>query len=196
MSEPTPEIPALHIHLPQPVVRTSRLKLRPLAERDAATVQRLCSDREVASTTLHIPHPYPEGGALAWIRTHPDGYASGQSAVWGVELPGKGVIGVVGLGLQPSHRRAELGYWVGRPFWGEGYASEAARAIVSCAFQQFGVHRVHAHHFTRNPASGAVLRKAGLRHEGSLRGHILKWGVFEDIELYGMLRDDLQVGRG
>jgi [ribosomal protein S5]-alanine N-acetyltransferase len=191
MSEAAPlDVPSLHIHLPQPVLRTARLTVRPLREADAAAVQAYCSDREVASTTLHIPHPYPEGGAMDWIRTHPDAYASGLNAVWAMDLQRQGLVGVVGLGLQPTHRRAELGYWVGRPFWGRGIASEAAAAVVACAFDRFGVHRVHAHHFTRNPASGAVLRHAGLRHEGTLRGHVLKWGVFEDVDLYGVTRDE------
>jgi [ribosomal protein S5]-alanine N-acetyltransferase len=184
------EIPSLSIQLPQPVLRTRRLTLRALTEGDAGRVQRYCSDREVASTTLHIPHPYPEGGALEWIRSHPEGYASGENAVWGMDLTGSGLVGVIGLGLQAPHRRAEMGYWIARDFWGQGLASEAAAAIVRCAFDKFGVYRVHAHHFTRNPASGAVLRSAGLRHEGTLRGHILKWGVFEDIELYGMIQSD------
>ena len=189
-----PDVPPLHIDLPQPVLQTRRLRLRALREADAEAVQRYCSDREIASTTLHIPHPYPAGSAISWIRTHPEAYASGQSATWVMDLPGCGLVGVIGLGLQPAHRRAELGYWVGRPHWGQGYASEAARAVVACAFEGFGMYRVHAHHLSRNPASGAVLRRAGMRHEGTLRGHILKWGVFEDVETYGVLRDDFTAG--
>jgi RimJ/RimL family protein N-acetyltransferase len=189
MSEPG--IPSLHIQLPQPVLRTERLTLRPLREADASAVQGFCSDREVASTTMHIPHPYPEGGAMEWIRGHPDAYAAGLNAVWGMDLKRKGVVGVIGLSLQPTHRRAELGYWVGRPHWGQGFATEAAVAVARCAFEHFGVYRLHAHHFSRNPASGAVLRRAGLLHEGTLRGHVLKWGVFEDVEMYGALRGEV-----
>lgn len=185
-----PDVPPLQVPFPQPVLRTPRLRLRPLAEADAETVQRFCSDREIASTTLHIPHPYPAGGAMEWIRTHAEAYTSAQNAVWGMDAGAPGLVGVIGLSLQPTHRRAELGYWVGRPFWGQGFAGEAAEAVVACAFERFDVYRVHAHHFARNPASGAVLRRAGLRHEGVLRGHILKWGVFEDVEMYGILRDD------
>lgn len=189
------EFPALSIRLPQPVLRTQRLVLRALTEADAEVVQRLCSDREIADTTMHIPHPYPAGGAMDFIRSRPDAYASGQAATWGIELRGTGVVGVIGLGLQPAHRRVELGYWIGREYWGRGIASEAAPAAVASAFEQFGAYRVHAHHFSRNPASGRVLERAGMRHEGTLRGHVLKWGVFEDVELYGALREDV-VGMG
>lgn len=190
-----PETPPLQVPLPQPVLRTPRLRLRPLGEADAEAVQRFCADREVAATTLHIPHPYPPGEALEWIRTHPEAYTHAQNAVWGMEAAGVGLVGVIGLALQATHRRVELGYWVGRPFWGQGYASEAAAAVARAAFERFDAARVHAHHFARNPASGAVLRRAGLRHEGTLRGHILKWGVFEDVELYGLVRADFEASR-
>ena len=190
-----PEVPALTIPVPQPVLRTGRMRLRPLAEADADAVQRYCADREIAATTLHIPHPYPPGTAMEWIRTHPESYATAQNAVWAMDLPGKGLVGVIGLGLEPPHRRAELGYWVARPFWGQGLASEAAPAVVACAFERFGMYRVHAHHLSRNPASGSVLVRAGMRHEGTLRGHILKWGVFEDIEMYGVLRSTWEASK-
>jgi len=189
------DFPALTIRLPQPVLRTPRLTLRPLAEADAEAVQRLCSDREIADTTMHIPHPYPAGAAMDFIRSRPDAYASGQTATWAIDLRGTGVVGVIGLGLQPAHRRMELGYWVGLPYWGQGIASEAARAAVACAFDQLGAYRVHAHHSSRNPASGRVLERAGMKHEGTLRGHVLKWGVFEDLEMYGIVESEYRAGQ-
>jgi [ribosomal protein S5]-alanine N-acetyltransferase len=192
MNAPVPQdIPGLTIRLPQPVVRSARLTLRPLTEADAETVQRLCSDREIAATTMHIPHPYPAGAAMEFIRSRADAYASAQAASWGMEMRGSGIVGVIGLSLVPAHRNVELGYWVGRPFWGQGIATEAAIAMVRCAFERFDAVRVHAHHFSRNPASGRVLQRAGMRHEGTLRSHVLKWGVFEDLELYGILRSEV-----
>ena len=92
--------------------------------------------------------------------------------------------------MEPPHRRAELGYWVARPFWNQGYASEGARALVRFGFAELGLHRVSAHHYSRNPASGKVMQKIGMRFEGLLRQHVFKWGVFEDIEMYGILAGD------
>jgi RimJ/RimL family protein N-acetyltransferase len=175
----------------QPTLETPRLVLRPLTRADAPAVQRLAGDREVASTTLNIPHPYPDGAAEAWIDTLPIAYDAGDAVVFGVTLRDGGeLVGTCGLSLDLTHARAEIGYWIGRDFWGRGVATEAARAVIGYAFTRLGVRRVFAHFYTRNPASGAVMRKLGMRHEGKLRQHVLKWGVFEDIELYGVLRDE------
>ena len=175
----------------QPTLETARLLLRPLTRADAPVVQRLAGDREVASTTLNIPHPYPDGAAEAWIGTLPVSYDAGEAVVFGVALhEGGELVGTCGLRLEIAHARAEIGYWIGRDYWGRGVATEAARAVIDYAFARLGVRRVFAHFYTRNPASGAVLRKLGMRHEGVLRQHVLKWGVFEDIELYGVLRDE------
>jgi len=179
----------------QPTLQTVRLIVRPMTEADAPAVQALARDRDVAFTTLNVPHPYPDGAAAGWIRTQAASFAHGDLAVFGIELQDGGdLVGTCGLRLETAHGRAEIGYWIGKEYWGRGVATEAARAVVEYAFEHLQLHRVHAHHYSRNPASGAVLRKIGMRHEGRQRQHVLKWGVFEDIELYGVLRDEFAGG--
>jgi RimJ/RimL family protein N-acetyltransferase len=180
-----------------PTLTTERLVLRPLTLAHAPAVQRLAGAREVADTTLTVPHPYPDGVAEAWIAMHPDRFAAGDEAVFGITLRETGeLMGVVGLVSTRAHRRAELGYWMGVPFWGRGFCTEAARAAVRFALTDWEMSRVTAHHFTRNPASGAVLLKAGMMREGMQRRHVLKNGVLEDIEMYGILREELDAPRG
>jgi [ribosomal protein S5]-alanine N-acetyltransferase len=112
-------------------------------------------------------------------------------ATFGVVLAETGeLVGAVGIRFTPANNRAELGYWIGKPYWGRGYCSEAARAVLAYGFDERGLNRIYAHHMTRNPASGRVMQKAGMQREGILRRHFLKWGVFEDVEIYGILREE------
>jgi ribosomal-protein-alanine N-acetyltransferase len=174
--------------VPQPELRTERLVLRALTREDAPAVQRLCAAREIAENTLLIPHPYPEGMAAEWIskvgeRLH--------SYVFGIALRDSGsVVGVIGIDVARDHDRAEIGYWIGVPFWNHGYVTEAARAVVGWGFRELALHRIVAEHFTRNPSSGRVMQKLGMTHEGSLRKHIKKWGEYVDVEVYGILAAD------
>lgn len=176
--------------LPQPGIRTQRLLLRPFRPEDAPAVQRFAGAREIADTTLNIPHPYTDGMAEEWIGTHAGAWERNEMATFAVTTTGDGLVGAVSLRLRPEHRRAELGYWIGVPFWGRGYATEAARALVRFGFDTLDLNRIHATHFTRNPASGAVLRKIGMRHEGTLRQHVRKWNQAEDLALYAILRQE------
>jgi RimJ/RimL family protein N-acetyltransferase len=177
------------------IIRTERLLLRPFALADAPAVTALVSVREIASTTVSIPHPYNEAMAEAWIGTHSAGRARGDQYTFAITVPeGDELVGAVGLAVNQQNRRAELGYWTGLPYWGRGYGTEAAAAILRFGFETLGLHRIFAHHMTRNPASGRIMEKIGMRHEGSLRGHVLKWGVHEDLELYGILREDFERG--
>ena len=100
------------------------------------------------------------------------------------------LVGAVGLELQRDHDRAELGYWIGVPHRNRGYATEAARAVLGYAFETLGLHRVFAFHYSKNAASGRVLQKIGMTHEGRRRAHPLKWGEYLDNEVYGILRDE------
>jgi RimJ/RimL family protein N-acetyltransferase len=175
----------------QPTLHTERLVLRPFEAIDAGEVHAIVSDREIAYNTAHIPHPYPDGMAVEWIERTNARWETGESAVFAAALRSDGrIVAAVGLEIEPHHRRAELGYWVARPFWNAGYATEGARAVVEFGFRDLGLNRVQAHHYSRNPASGKVMQKIGMTFEGRLRKHVLKWGVFEDIEIYGILCDE------
>ena len=174
------------------ILTTERLILRPFTLDDAPAVQQIAGAHEVALNTLLIPHPYPDGAAEAWI-SRPRTQDEINFAI--TERDGGAIAGGMSLNVHRDHRRAEIGYYIGVPFWNRGYASEAGRAVVRHAFETLGLNRVFAEHFTRNPASGRVLQKIGMRHEGSLRKHIVKWGEPIDVELYGIVREEWS-GRG
>lgn len=176
----------------QPTLLTERLRLRPFCLADAPAVRLLAGERAIAATTINVPHPYEEGMAEAWIAGHPEAWRQGNGMICAVERKEESrLVGAVGLRIELDQRRAELGYWIGRPWWNTGYATEAARAVVSYGFRKLGLERVFARHFGSNPASGRVLAKIGMLQEGVLRRHIIKWGHFEDIVMFGMLADEL-----
>jgi RimJ/RimL family protein N-acetyltransferase len=175
----------------QPVLRTERLVLRPFELRDAPDVQRLAGAHEVADTTLNIPHPYPDGGAELWIATHPAAWAARAGVTYAiVDAVSDSLHGAIGLVLAAPHQRAELGYWIGTPFWNRGYCTEAGRALVSFGFDALGLHRIEARHFTRNPASGRVMQKIGMTLEGVHRDAFYRRERFETVAMYGMLRSE------
>jgi RimJ/RimL family protein N-acetyltransferase len=173
----------------QPTIRTARLVLRPLVAADAADVERLAGDREIARGTLTIPHPYPRGAAAAWIAEHAGQFERREQVTFAV-TDADGLVGVVGMRLELDHQRAELGYWTGVPYWGRGYATESALAVIRFGFDTLGLNRIYARHFTRNPVSGRVMQKAGMRFEGIERQHVLKDGRFEDLACYAILRGE------
>jgi len=172
---------------PLPTLKTERLVLRPFLLSDASVVQRLAGNRTVADTTLSIPHPYADGMAEAWIATHEAAWTRHESATLAVTEIGEGLVGAISLRIELAHRRGELGYWIGQPYWGRGYASEAARAMIAWGFANVGLGRIYAHHMTRNPASGRVMEKAGMQYEGILRQHVHRGGVAEDVAIWGIL---------
>ena len=175
--------------LRQPTLETARLLLRPFRSADADRVQQLAGDRAVADTMLKIPHPYEDGMAEQWIANHRDWFEHRQQAVFAVTLKQGGtLIGALGLRLELDDQRAELGYWIGKPYWNQGYCTEAARAALQFGFEQLELNRIFAHHFVRNPASGRVMQKIGMVYEGRLRQHVKKWGAFEDLEFYGIVK--------
>jgi ribosomal-protein-alanine N-acetyltransferase len=177
----------------QPELSTERLLLRPLTLDDAPTIQKLAGDKAVASTTGRIPHPYEDGMAEAWIGTHQQAFEEDKEAVFGITLKEDGtLLGCIGLTINREHERAALGYWIGKPYWGNGYCTEAARAAVQFGFEELGLNRIYATHFTRNPASGRVMAKIGMTHEGCHREHFKKWGVPEDLVTYAILRSEFR----
>lgn len=172
------------------ILETARLRLRPYREDDIPELLPLIGTREVAATTLRIAHPYTEDDAKAFLAL-----AQEPDKIWlAITLRDDGrQIGGIGLRLSEQHQHAELGYWLGVPYWGRGYATEAAQEMLRYGFEDLGLHRIFASHFKHNPTSGRVLAKVGMRYEGCQREHLRKWDQFVDSELYGLLRQEWKV---
>jgi len=178
---------------PLPLLESDRLLLRGFELTDAADVQRLAGAREIADTTLNIPHPYEDGMAEAWIAMHQPAFEAGTLAPFAITGKSDGaLLGAISLKIERDFARAELGYWIGKPYWGAGYCTEAARRVLRYGFTELNLHRIHASYVPRNPASGRVLEKIGMLQEGIARHHLVKWGQFEDLVQCGLLRSEWQ----
>jgi [ribosomal protein S5]-alanine N-acetyltransferase len=180
----------------QPTLSTERLTLRPFIADDAFDVERLAGRREIADTTLNIPHPYPHGGAADWIRAHGPAWNDGSSATFAIAGGKKGaLVGAIGLMIKAEHRRAELGYWIALDCWNRGYATEASQRLIDFGFDVLSLHRIEARHFLRNPASGRVMQKLGMKHEGVERDWAFKWDRFEALAVYSILEPEWRAER-
>ncbi|MFZ0285988.1 MAG: GNAT family N-acetyltransferase [Terriglobales bacterium] len=169
-----------------PTLHTDRLLLRPFTRDDIPELVPLIGAREVAATTRRIPHPYTLADAEEFITTgHGDEINLAILRQTDGRLLGGGI-----LRPDTDHQHAEIGYWIGVPHWSNGYATEAARALIRYGFEVLQLHRVYASHAANNPASGKVLRKIGMRREGCMREHLVKWGEYQDLEFYGMIEGD------
>jgi RimJ/RimL family protein N-acetyltransferase len=193
VSEGVEKCKGTHRMAQQPTLETKRLILRPFKISDGWDVQRLAGDRDIASTTLNMPHPYEDGIAEKWIGGHREKFEKGLEATFAVVLrEGNQLIGSISLmNLNQPHAKAEMGYWIGKPYWNHGFCTEAAKALLVYGFNSLKLNRIYALHFTRNPASGRVMQKIGMHHEGTLRQDIKKKDQFEDLEVYGILRSEI-----
>jgi ribosomal-protein-alanine N-acetyltransferase len=173
-------------------LETQRLALRPLTLADAPNVALLAGRREVAHTTISIPHPFSESQAQEWIARHAGQESHPKAIAFGITLrTDPQLIGVVSLlEIDLEHCQAEMGFWLGLDWWGQGFATEAAAAVLRYGFEELKLNRIYAHHMVRNPASGQVLEKIGMQREGLLRQRVRKWDVFEDVVLMASLRED------
>lgn len=186
-----------------PELYSPRLLLRAWSVADAEAMQAMAGDFAIADTTLNIPHPYSLTQAQQWLAQQAQEYRAGKAmalALWRRPDPSRPdepacLVGTCGLKFNLLHAHAEIGYWIGRPHWGQGYATEAARCVLAYAFEQLGLRRVYAYYMLRNPASLQVMQKLGMRQEGVLRQHTLKWEVFEDVGLCAILADEWQQQR-
>lgn len=171
-------------------LRTERLILRPWRRGDEGALVREADDFEIwRSVRDRFPHPYTTADAERWI-DHTIA-VPGPARNFAV-VCGNGPVGGVGLDLRNDIHRcsAEVGYWIGRAWWGRGFATEAVRRIAEYAFDTFDfLTRLEAHVFVSNPASARVLEKAGFEREARLRRAVVKEGVVQDDLVYARLRE-------
>ena len=180
--------------LPDFPLRTQRLGLRPLVPGDAEAMHRLVNDWEVVRMLSRLPFPYPRALMDEWIVSTAAQMAAGQAfhlAVTGEELGREMLVGCIGLRLDVAPRTGQLGYWVGRRFWGHGVASEAAARVASWALAHLPIDRLVAKVAVDNPASGAVLRRAGFREVGTGTEEFLARGGAHPVLVFEAGRDDI-----
>lgn len=163
--------------------------LRPWQAGDAASLVRHADDREIwRNLRDRFPHPYTASDAEAWLAwvTHQQ-----PSTHWAIEVDGEAA-GSIGfsLGEDVHARMAEVGFWLGRRFWGRGIVTDALRAVTAYAFAAHDLLRVEAHVFAWNAASMRVLEKAGYEREACLRRAVVKDGAVTDLLIFAVLRPD------
>ena len=178
------------------ILETQRLILRTPELVDAPTLHTLADDYDIAATTLNLPHPYPEGEAEMFIQSLLDDTDRSKGSTLGiVRKADQQFMGLISIRVDARHQHADLGYWIGKPYWNQGYTSEAARRMVDYGFTELNLHRVYASYFSQNIASRRVMEKAGMIYEGTLREHLERFGKFQDIGCCGILRSEWEARR-
>lgn len=168
-----------------PTLLTHNLVLRPLRIDDAARIVELAGNWSVARNTRRIPFPYTEELAKQFISEQRSAFNKGQEWTWAIcQKDGLALIGCVGVVFE-DELGAELGYWLGEPYWGQGYATEASRAVIDHVFSTCTLWEMNARHLFSNQASGRVLTKLGFQLVGFTRGTCREEN--QDIQLYRLL---------
>jgi ribosomal-protein-alanine N-acetyltransferase len=175
---------------------TSRLILRQLRASDAADVFEYASDSEVTKFVRFVTHKSIKD-TRAFLAASEKSRRKGATMVWAVTLKSSGkVIGSCGfVAMAPAHSRAELGYAINRKYWDQGYATEAARALVAHGFRGLNLNRIEAHVSPQHIPSQRVLEKSGFTAEGILRQHEWIKGHWHDSKIYSILRADFDLCR-
>ncbi|MRG87179.1 GNAT family N-acetyltransferase [Salinibacillus xinjiangensis] len=171
-------------------IETERLVMRPYDLSDAPRAQKLGDDKDVAETTF-IPYPYTLEKVEDWIQNHLSLIENGDAYPLAVILKSeRQLIGTMTIRGDKTHNKGELAYWIGKDYWGKGYATEASKKIIEFGFHDLKLNRIWAPVMSKNKASGKVMKKVGLNYEGTLKQDILKWDKYEDVDIYGLLKEN------
>ena len=169
-------------------MHTSRCILRPWRPDDAKALPTIANTREISwNTSFNFPYPFKEEQARRFLTYHMEGLGE-QKWAFAVKSDGH-LIGGCGAqrGKDVQSHTAEIGYWLGVAFWGQGLASEAVNAMVNYLATSTDIEQLTAHCYAWNPASFRVLEKAGFQQEGCRRGVVRKWGKQTDLLIFGKL---------
>jgi [ribosomal protein S5]-alanine N-acetyltransferase len=178
-----------------PRLVTDRLVLRELDLDDADAVAERAGDRRVARFLIAVPSPYPVSLAARWIMARIAWWPQQRGVTLAIthrDAP-QTLLGSVSLRRHARDQRAELGYWLGADAWGQGYATEAADALVDFGFRELNLSRVYAQVLAGNDTSCRVLEKLGMLSEGVRRSHVRKGKRLHDVTLFGLLRDEWEL---
>lgn len=170
------------------------IRLRKLTPKDAHDIYENVNDPDVSRWTALIPYPYPKSLATKFIRSSRYQIKNNKALIIGIESIGnKKIVGVISLTrINKTHKRAEIGYWLGKKYWGKGIMTQAVEEILHMAFKKMKLHRVYAKVFEENIASRKTLEKCGFQYEGLHKDSCFKHGKFRNVITYGIIAGSKQ----
>lgn len=176
-----------------PTIDTDRIRLRRLVVRDISRIMTLANNPKIEEMTLSFPYPYREKDAISWLATANAGFEEKNHFIFAIALlPKNDFIGGIGLRINTDFNRAEVGFWLGEPYWDNGYITEALGNILAFGFQELELHKIYGFHLDKNPASGRVMEKNGMIREAKLIDHIKKGDEYFDAIQYRLTREEFQ----
>lgn len=167
----------------QGTIKTERLLLRPMIQADAPLIHEYVNDYDVAYNCVNIPHPYPEGMAESWIATQPERFLYKQAVIFAITHNDE-LVGAAGIEYIFMEQRYDLGYWIAKPHWGHGYATEAAIGLINYCFETLELTEVFAECLSSNPTSLSVLEKAGMTRIAQIEKACHTPFKLESVEVY------------
>lgn len=176
-----------------PSLQTSRLLLNQPTAADIPVLVELLGEAQIAATTGSIPQPYYEKDAIHFISRSYKSWEQGTAYIFAIrDKAQQQYVGGIGLHLQKASEKAEIGYWIGVPYWNKGYATEATQAILKFGFEELQLNKIYATHMLDNPASGKVLIHNQMIKEGVLKDEFKKDGVFKTLVQYRLTAAEYQ----
>ena len=173
-------------------LETDRFILKPISLDDAEEIYQNVKDIDIARYMINLPHPYPEDGAIKYIKQATELMKKGLSYELSIRLKTTGeLVGVMAiLKVDRKNKNAELGYWIAKKYWNSGFASEAGLRILEFGFEVLNLERIYAKYYPENKASSRVMEKMGMKFEGTMRHEIFKKGKYFDMSYYGIIKEE------
>lgn len=174
------------------VISTRRLFLRKFEPSDASDFSDLLQDKDVSSTTLMLPYPCNLSVSQNIINKYIEEQKTQKAIRWAITIKAnKILIGGLRLVPNPDFDSAEIGFWIGKKYWGKGFAFEAAEKVCDFGLNKMLLNRIEAHAMPENISSIKLLKKLGFKKEGYHPQLVKKWGVYKDVITFGMLKENI-----
>ena len=173
-----------------PHIKTERLIMSSPHVSDLEKIRSILNAKEdYSKNTVNIPFPYTIENAKFWLNIAEVGLKNQNQFIFAIRLKKTNeLIGGIDLGVNKQFHKAELGYWLNKKHWNNGFATEATKAIINFGFKELNLKRIFATHFEANLSSGRVMEKAGMKKEGILKCHTFKNGKYQNHILYAIIK--------
>ncbi|MDB4292713.1 GNAT family N-acetyltransferase [Maribacter sp.] len=176
-----------------PSLETERLVLNQIKPDDIPNIVAYAGNKKITDNTRTMPHPYFAEDAIAWMHMANQGFRNGDNYIFALRNKENNLLmGGIGLTLDQEHNRAEIGYWIGEPFWNMGYTSEAVKVLLKFGFDQLQLNKIIAAYISTNSASGKIMIKNGMIKEGEFKNHDIKNGEYVTLIHYGLLKSQYE----